>query len=150
MADPDSPKTPQAFDSKLGTRAGRPLRLLSTEPPHFGEGGGGGTFMDGVGGYAQAPASSREMTLRMTLTRPDLRANEDQIYGWQGSQGFQPGRKSTTLAHPGMDNMNTATYIGEGANKESLEKMGANFDQWGPSPTDKGVMKRIWNRVRRA
>ncbi|CAE7203049.1 hypothetical protein P3342_011007 [Pyrenophora teres f. teres] len=28
---------------------------------------------------------NREMTLRMTLTRPDLRADEDQLYGWQGS-----------------------------------------------------------------
>ncbi|KAH7124088.1 hypothetical protein B0J11DRAFT_550842 [Dendryphion nanum] len=27
---------------------------------------------------------NREMTLRMTLTRPDLRADEDQLYGWQG------------------------------------------------------------------
>jgi hypothetical protein len=25
------------------------------------------------------------MTLRMTLTRPDLRANEDELYGWQPS-----------------------------------------------------------------
>ncbi|KAF1999430.1 hypothetical protein P154DRAFT_620872 [Amniculicola lignicola CBS 123094] len=29
---------------------------------------------------------NREMTLRMTLTRPDLRAEEDQLYGWQGSR----------------------------------------------------------------
>ncbi|KAF1951828.1 hypothetical protein CC80DRAFT_495715 [Byssothecium circinans] len=27
---------------------------------------------------------NREMTLRMTLTRPDLRADEEQLYGWQG------------------------------------------------------------------
>lgn len=27
---------------------------------------------------------NREMTLRMTLTRPDLRANEEELYGWQG------------------------------------------------------------------
>jgi hypothetical protein len=26
---------------------------------------------------------NREMTLRMTLTRPDLRADEEQLYGWQ-------------------------------------------------------------------
>jgi hypothetical protein len=30
---------------------------------------------------------NREMTLRMTLTRPDLRADEDQLYGWQGQKG---------------------------------------------------------------
>jgi hypothetical protein len=28
---------------------------------------------------------NREMTLRMTLTRPDLRADDDQLYGWQES-----------------------------------------------------------------
>lgn len=28
---------------------------------------------------------NREMTLRMTLTRPDLRADDDQLYGWQSS-----------------------------------------------------------------
>lgn len=30
---------------------------------------------------------NREMTLRMTLTRPDLRADEDQLYGWQAPKG---------------------------------------------------------------
>jgi hypothetical protein len=25
------------------------------------------------------------MTLRMTLTRPDLRADDDQLYGWQAT-----------------------------------------------------------------
>jgi hypothetical protein len=29
---------------------------------------------------------NREMTLRMTLTRPDLRADEEQLYGWQATQ----------------------------------------------------------------
>jgi hypothetical protein len=29
----------------------------------------------------------REMTLRMTLTRPDLRASEDALYGWRTVQG---------------------------------------------------------------
>jgi hypothetical protein len=28
------------------------------------------------------PLANREMTLRMTLTRADLRANEDELYGW--------------------------------------------------------------------
>lgn len=37
--------------------------------------------------YAQAMTGNREMTLRMTLTRPDLRADEDLLYGWQGHRG---------------------------------------------------------------
>ncbi|KAK4218771.1 hypothetical protein QBC37DRAFT_178186 [Rhypophila decipiens] len=145
MTDPDSPKTPHAFDSKPGNRAVRPLRLVSTEPALFGEGGGAGTES---GGYAQAPASSREMTLRMTLTRPDLRANEDQLYGWQQAQGLQPGRKSTTLGYSGFDG--GPTYVGDGPGKESMDGRSIGFDHWGPAPTDKGVMKRIWNRVRRS
>ncbi|KAJ4288190.1 hypothetical protein N0V90_012207 [Kalmusia sp. IMI 367209] len=32
---------------------------------------------------------NREMTLRMTLTRPDLRADEEQLYGWQGQKGVK-------------------------------------------------------------
>lgn len=144
MADPDSPKTPHAFDTKPLSRAPRPLRLVSTETPNLGE--IGGTAMEAAG-YAQAPASSREMTLRMTLTRPDLRAHEDQIYGWQQAQ-FQSGRKSTTVRYSGVDG--GPAYIGDGIGKESMERGAVNFDQWSPHPTDKGVMKRIWNRVRRA
>jgi hypothetical protein len=37
---------------------------------------------------------NREMTLRMTLTRPDLRANDEQLYGWQTQQ-----QKSGPLQH---------------------------------------------------
>lgn len=33
--------------------------------------------------YPHVSASNREMTLRMTLTRPDLRADEKLLYGWQ-------------------------------------------------------------------
>lgn len=33
----------------------------------------------------QDPMANREMTLRMTLTRPDLRAPEEELYGWQDS-----------------------------------------------------------------
>jgi hypothetical protein len=33
---------------------------------------------------------NREMTLRMTLTRPDLRADDDQLYGWQSSSPKAP------------------------------------------------------------
>ena len=29
------------------------------------------------------------MTLRMTLTRPDLRADEDQLYGWQSNKSVK-------------------------------------------------------------
>ncbi|KAK0612994.1 hypothetical protein B0T17DRAFT_498569 [Bombardia bombarda] len=146
-ADPESPKTPQTFENKAVPQPVRPMRVVSPDPLFLRDGGNSG--LEGAG-YAQVPASSREMTLRMTLTRPDLRAREDQIYGWQQSQGHQQtGRKSTTLAPLGMET--NATHIGDGtSHKDSMEKMSASFDHWNVNTVDKGVMKRIWNRVRRA
>ena len=140
LADPDSPKTPVGTEPKYGPV--RPLRAPSTEPAFPRD----GRHTPEPGNYAQAPASSREMTLRMTLTRPDLRAHEEQIYGWQQKAGSQlMGRKSTTIAPMAMESV---TYYGDG--KESLERVGpANYD-WSSTTADKGMMKRIWNRVRRA
>ncbi|KAF2088089.1 hypothetical protein K490DRAFT_64764 [Saccharata proteae CBS 121410] len=40
--------------------------------------------------YTQALSGNREMTLRMTLTRPDLRADEDALYGWQEKSKDNP------------------------------------------------------------
>ena len=40
---------------------------------------------------------NREMTLRMTLTRPDLRADEEALYGWQNQPQHQH-QKSTATA----------------------------------------------------
>ncbi|KAF2786631.1 hypothetical protein K505DRAFT_141249 [Melanomma pulvis-pyrius CBS 109.77] len=37
--------------------------------------------------HPMAGRLNREMTLRMTLTRPDLRADEEQLYGWKGQKG---------------------------------------------------------------
>jgi hypothetical protein len=44
--------------------------------------------------HSMAGRSNREMTLRMTLTRPDLRADEEQLYGWKE----QKGRKDDPFA----------------------------------------------------
>ncbi|CAK7233315.1 hypothetical protein SCUCBS95973_008553 [Sporothrix curviconia] len=162
--------------------------------------------------YAHAPASSREMTLRMTLTRLDLRAAEDQIYGWQQqtqqqaqqhhvyshstshshrqsrhqqhhqSVSYSGGRKQSIstagvarpfIPPPRNDSLvlpsgvtttttttttttstcdSTITYLGAGTvsrPKESIEDVFAGIDHW-EADQDKGVMKRFWNRVRRA
>ena len=42
--------------------------------------------------------TNREMTLRMTLTRPDLRADEEQLYGWQSSPNTTRPVKDDPLA----------------------------------------------------
>lgn len=54
----------------------------------------------------QDPMANREMTLRMTLTRPDLRAPEEELYGWQDShddplalEELPPATEDDTGAH---------------------------------------------------
>ncbi|KAJ9157910.1 Mucin [Pleurostoma richardsiae] len=129
--DPASPETPQLGENP----AAAPIRPMRVSPDS------GMTLTHSTRpseSYAQAPASSREMTLRMTLTRPDLRAHEEQIYGWQPKVSlYQPGHRSPSDAKIS-------------APKESMEQVFAGMDHWGPDTTDKGVMKRIWNRVRRS
>jgi hypothetical protein len=135
--DPDSPKTPEALERPVL----KPLRF-PTEP-----------MMEThrrADSYAQMPASSREMTLRMTLTRPDLRANEDQIYGWQkpGSYGTVGRRsQSSPLREELMLGPNFLSGLGP---KQSLssDRMFPPVDHW-HNGSDGGFVKRMWNRVRR-
>jgi hypothetical protein len=46
--------------------------------------------------YIHVLSGNREMTLRMTLTRPDLRADESAIYGWQ-SEIYKDNSNSPVL-----------------------------------------------------
>ena len=112
--------------------------------------------------YAAIPASSREMTLRMTLTRPDLRADEDLIYGWQAQQ-HQTSHPTAGPANalredtPSTVPMPSVVYAGQGRpHKEAIEAIltgnGNGHEHHPPegSGGDKNFMKRIFNRVRRA
>ncbi|RDA96044.1 hypothetical protein CP533_5817 [Ophiocordyceps camponoti-saundersi (nom. inval.)] len=115
MADPESPKTPGAADKPLPIR---PVRVSQDT--------GSGSKLD----YA----SSREMTLRMTLTRPDLRSHEEQMYGWQKGS---TGRRSHTRDEP--------------LPKGSIEQQLAAIDQEELAAAGDGsAVKRFWNRVRRS
>ncbi|KAL7786189.1 hypothetical protein V8C37DRAFT_392825 [Trichoderma ceciliae] len=91
--------------------------------------------------YAQAPASSREMTLRMTLTRPDLRADEEQMYGWQ--------KPSSAKAHAHDGSAQPRLYARDANRKDSIEKQFAAIDQ-DAAGGDNSMVKRFWNRVRRS
>ncbi|KAH6608643.1 hypothetical protein Trco_001989 [Trichoderma cornu-damae] len=91
--------------------------------------------------YAQAPASSREMTLRMTLTRPDLRADEEQMYGWQ--------KPPPAKAHAHEGSAQPRLYARTANPKESVDKQFAAIDQ-DTGGGDDNVVKRFWNRVRRS
>ncbi|KAJ2957357.1 hypothetical protein NQ176_g11248 [Zarea fungicola] len=90
--------------------------------------------------YAQAHAYAREMTLRMTLTRPDLRANEEQIYGWQNA------RPTTSLESPRSP---VGPKTQDEFKKDSIERQLAAIDTENLLYPEQGPMKRFWNRVRR-
>ncbi|KAI1104154.1 hypothetical protein F4804DRAFT_307986 [Jackrogersella minutella] len=134
LPDPESPRTPNEPDKQV-----KPLQLSTADD-----------FSSRLpDGYAQVPAASREMTLRMTLTRPDLRACEDQIYGWQKGARQYSSKPAQILAL--RDDMHTPTTFVKDGHKESMDKIFADIDQelGPPASTDNNVMKRIWNRVRR-
>lgn len=135
LPDPESPRTPQTLD-----KHDKPLQRTGTSDYHSSR---------APENYAHAPAASREMTLRMTLTRPDLRACEDQMYGWQKeSQQQYTGKRSQTWSS--RDDTPTSAYAKDGP-KESMDKIFAEIDQelGLPPTTDNNVVKRFWNRVRR-
>ena len=71
--------------------------------------------------FAQLLAGSREMTLRMTLTRPDLRADEKALY-----------------AHTTGDDPLALEHLPP-TKKES--------DIWDTLPKDRGVVRRFWRKV---
>ncbi|EFX04172.1 hypothetical protein CMQ_1100 [Grosmannia clavigera kw1407] len=121
VPDPESPRTPNLFSTADTVVAGhRPSES-----------------------YAQAPMSSREMTLRMTLTRPDLRACEELMYGWQ-PQPLPLGRKSQSPLREDL-------AMGSSSRpKDSIDQLFAGIDHWGPDPPEKGMMKRFWHRMRRS
>jgi len=77
-------------------------------------------------------AGNREMTLRMTLTRPDLRADETSLYCWQSNKNNLRG---ASLA---LDR------------EEIYEARGpfGGVDGWGPADKENGSLKRFWRRVK--
>ncbi|KAK3996131.1 hypothetical protein QBC44DRAFT_232502 [Cladorrhinum sp. PSN332] len=150
LGDPDSPKTPEAFENKPGGL--RPPQFGAAAPADPNHARDVITNLPEESGYPQAPASSREMTLRMTLTRPDLRAHEDEIYGWQQKQqGSQQHTRKLTIPMVSPAGDSRAADIRDGgAHKDSFEKW-VGVDHWNSStPVEKGVMKRIWSRMRRS
>lgn len=85
LADPDTPVTPQDPECSFRAAAQIPTSHCSSldsdglPPLNF-------RAKRSQDVYPQTLPSSREMTLRMTLTRPDLRADEEALYGWQQHQ----------------------------------------------------------------
>lgn len=165
ISDLDSPRTPQLGGLTPPPGHHRPTRV-STEPLHQASVRGIKPQMpvnDSL--YAAIPASSREMTLRMTLTRPDLRADNDLIYGWQQqaqqqqqqASGCSGGKSPSGALRDealGSNQLPTTTYMGQGRPpKDTIEAILTGTDHYAPEAGhhgDKNFMKRIFNRVRRS
>ncbi|KAF4989572.1 hypothetical protein FGRMN_9034 [Fusarium graminum] len=130
-AEPDSPKTPQLFDKAPH------IRSLRNSIEHSSFSRAEKSMHD--------PAASREMTLRMTLTRPDLRQSEDQIYGWKQNANSRAGSVREEAA------LNPAMCPRDGNTKQGVERQLAALDQWEDhADHDNGAVKRLWNRVKRS
>lgn len=83
IADVESPKTPSST-------AGLSFRMHTRQMSSIDS--------NGLPSSQPSPGHvNREMTLRMTLTRPELRADEDALYGWQ-SQGQHQQQKASMTA----------------------------------------------------
>jgi hypothetical protein len=134
MNDPDSPITPLYSELRSQSRAMvTPVTggsKSSADYTHLGI--SKPTLVKQPESYAQAMAGNREMTLRMTLTRPDLRADESTIYGWQATKS--PLREgSLTL---------------EDDEKFAVKGPFGGNDGWGLMDKEDGVVKRFWNKVK--
>lgn len=85
--------------------------------------------------YARVVPGGREMTLRMTLTRSDLRDDETALYDWQ--DGLE---KDDPLALEGLP-------LGPEGAAGIAGPLGGP-DGWGPTKDD-GMVKRMWRKVSR-
>lgn len=139
MLEPESPITPAEVDATFKTKAQVHQTLPSKDRPsedfsHLGI--KKPILHKQQDSYTHALAGSREMTLRMTLTRPDLRADESVLYGWQG--------RSKSPAHEEPVN----GVLDAGTADKFVQGPFGGVDGWGPAEKDNGVVRRIWNRVR--
>lgn len=138
--DPESPLTPMFADSLF-----RPHQRMSVSAK------GGKSFADfshlGINKpmlvkqpepyTSHGLSGTREMTLRMTLTRPDLRADDTMLYGWQSSKS--PLREQSLMLEEPEEKAEV---------KPEVRGPFGGADGWGAEEKENGVVKRIWNRVR--
>lgn len=139
MPDSESPKTPHILDKDSMNALQLPFDDLDEKQFKLSE------------GHVHAPAHSREMTLRMTLTRPDLRVQEGQMYGWQQAQRPQPAWRHSRAVTQSRYEVSPLPDQGRELCKESIDRIFADIDQeMGPAPVEGGAMRKLWNKVRRS
>ncbi|GAP90510.1 putative mucin [Rosellinia necatrix] len=125
IPDSESPRTPHTPD----------IQSHSIKPSKISE------------GYSQGSTASREMTLRMTLTRPDLRSDQGEPYGWPNGLA---SRKPSGSSHPRPLRVDSpvSVFDDKDATKESMDQIFADIDRE-LSSSSEGMVRRFWNRVRR-
>ncbi|KAI1327552.1 hypothetical protein F5Y16DRAFT_371638 [Xylariaceae sp. FL0255] len=139
--DPESPRTPHTLESQSQqTLNNKPLHLtgnIATVPSKLSHGQG------------LEPALSREMTMRITLTRPDLRSGADSLHGWRRPPIQH--RQASSQSLPFRVDSPVSTLGTSHATKDSLDRIFADIDQelGGHTGSADGIAKRFWNRVRR-
>lgn len=128
MVDPESPLTPRDI-RQLGSAESKGSKT-SDDFSHLGI--NKPMLVKQPDSYAHSMAGGREMTLRMTLTRPDLRADESTIYGWQRCKSPLSEESSTTVFDE----------------KDEMRGPLGGLDGWGPIDKENGVVKRFWSKVK--
>ncbi|KAK8082978.1 hypothetical protein PG996_001759 [Apiospora saccharicola] len=132
-ADPDTPMTPHSPEKEKEKQSSK-NGCSRLEAPQTSD----------SEGSIRGPSVSREMTMRMTLTRPDLRAAEDHIYGWQRPVQTRAGRISQSA--PRGDG---AACAADTKSKVDYEKFFSELDESATPAGEGGAMKRFWHRVTR-
>jgi hypothetical protein len=126
---PLTPQTPREFEPASRTS----YRMPSSSKPNSTDSHYNVRHRIHGDSYLHAFAGSREMTLRMTLTRPDLRADETELYG------FQRNSKDDPLA---LEELPPMSEDPGGA----LGPFGGP-DGWG-LPREDGIVKKLWKKVK--
>lgn len=129
LTDPESPSTPPVFGPPSKNRTSPVLGKASPDFSHLGL--NKPTLVRQPELYIHSHTGSREMTLRMTLTRPDLRADETTIYGWQCCKSPLSEAASSSLDE-----------------KAEIRGPFGGLDGWGPEEKETGAVKRFWKKVK--
>jgi hypothetical protein len=136
IPDSESPRTPHTPEKQP---QGIKLFHLPSHNPTLPS-----KFPDNGRGHAE----SREMTLRMTLTRPDLRSYHEELCGWEKRPvPRQASRSSHTRSFQTVTPV--LTHDTKDATNESMDKIFADIDRELSSSPD-GIVKRFFKRVRRS
>ncbi|KAI0966974.1 hypothetical protein F4678DRAFT_475632 [Xylaria arbuscula] len=140
IPDSESPRTPHTPENLHNIKPFPLQSYGSSFPAKFSE-----AYMQGP---AAGPLASREMTLRMTLTRPDLRSRQEESSGWSKAPASRCSSRSRPPLRPFRVDSPVLGSDNDDSTKEGMDQIFADIDRELSSTSD-GVVKRFWNRMRR-